>query len=86
MGYISRCFLIKMKAINPSIPTPASPLSQKLNFFFFFFSERLHWSVAFNPGSYLESLQENLRKNDTQAKCQNSYPNDFEINMTLILF
>lgn len=34
MGYISRCFLVKMKAINPSIPSPASPLSQKLNFLF----------------------------------------------------
>lgn len=34
MGYISRCFLVKMKTINPSIPSPASPLSQKLNFLF----------------------------------------------------
>ena len=33
--------------------------------------------MACNPGSYIESLQENLRKNDTQAKGQNSYPNDF---------
>ena len=33
--------------------------------------------MAFNPGSYIESLQDNLRKNDTQAKGQNSYPNDF---------
>lgn len=47
---------------------------------------RFHLPVVFKPGCLLESLQDTLRNRDPLAKCQNSYPADFEIDLNLYHF
>lgn len=82
MGYISRCFLVKMKAINPSIPSPASPVSQKLNFSF----RKTSLVSGFQPWLLFRITSREFKKNDTCASFSKILSKGFWIDMTLILF